>query len=80
MRGKANWSDSDDLAMMFRGAYTTDFYREIRDLLHEEVSTRTEGGQRVRRDFDSQWMALQSREGENRSSDPAPMRRAAAGG
>ena len=23
----------DDLAMMFRGTYTTDFYREIRDLL-----------------------------------------------
>jgi anaerobic magnesium-protoporphyrin IX monomethyl ester cyclase len=81
LRGKANWSDSDDLAMMFRGAYTTDFYREIRDLLHDEVNARAEGGggQRVRRDFDSQWIVLQDREGENRSSDPAPMRRAVAG-
>jgi radical SAM superfamily enzyme YgiQ (UPF0313 family) len=32
-----NWSDSADLAMMFRGTYTTDFYRALADALHMEV-------------------------------------------
>lgn len=34
---KANWSDSDDLAMMFQGTYSTEFYRELAGALHEEV-------------------------------------------
>jgi radical SAM superfamily enzyme YgiQ (UPF0313 family) len=33
----SNWSDSADLAMMFRGTYTTDFYRALADALHAEV-------------------------------------------
>jgi radical SAM superfamily enzyme YgiQ (UPF0313 family) len=35
--GRANWSDSADLAMMFRGTYSTDFYRALADALHLEV-------------------------------------------
>jgi radical SAM superfamily enzyme YgiQ (UPF0313 family) len=34
---KRNWSDSDDLAMMFQGAYETRFYRALHDALHLEV-------------------------------------------
>jgi radical SAM superfamily enzyme YgiQ (UPF0313 family) len=34
---KENWSDSDDLSMMFHGAYSTEFYRELAAALHEEV-------------------------------------------
>jgi anaerobic magnesium-protoporphyrin IX monomethyl ester cyclase len=34
---KSNWSDSADLAMMFRGAYSSDFYRALADALHAEV-------------------------------------------
>ena len=37
MRGRRNWVDSDDLAMLFQGTYTTGFYRRVRDLLHREV-------------------------------------------
>jgi anaerobic magnesium-protoporphyrin IX monomethyl ester cyclase len=37
--GKKNWVDSDDLAVMFRGAYTREFYRALRDALHAEVET-----------------------------------------
>jgi anaerobic magnesium-protoporphyrin IX monomethyl ester cyclase len=33
----ANWSDSADLAMMFRGTYSTDFYRALADAIHREV-------------------------------------------
>ena len=36
---KRNWSDSDDLCIMFHGAYTSDFYRMVRDALHAEVSS-----------------------------------------
>src|ERR1700761_6082750 len=35
---KTHWQDSADLAMMFRGAYDSDFYRSVRDLLHEQVT------------------------------------------
>jgi radical SAM superfamily enzyme YgiQ (UPF0313 family) len=34
---RRNWLESDDLAMMFQGAYTTRFYRLLRDTLHLEV-------------------------------------------
>ncbi len=34
---KSNWSDSADLAMMFRGAYSSEFYRALADALHAEV-------------------------------------------
>ncbi len=34
---KKNWSDSDDLAMMFQGAYTNEFYRALHDALHAQV-------------------------------------------
>ena len=37
LAGKSNWSDSDDLDMMFQGAFTTGFYRALADALHEEV-------------------------------------------
>jgi anaerobic magnesium-protoporphyrin IX monomethyl ester cyclase len=35
---KRNWTDSDDLCIMFKAAYTSDFYRAVRDALHAEVS------------------------------------------
>jgi radical SAM superfamily enzyme YgiQ (UPF0313 family) len=34
---KTNWSDSEDLSMMFRGAYTDEFYRALHDALHAQV-------------------------------------------
>jgi radical SAM superfamily enzyme YgiQ (UPF0313 family) len=34
---KRNWVDSDDLSVMFKGTYTNDFYRALRDALHAEV-------------------------------------------
>lgn len=37
---KANWENSGDLAMMFKGAYQSDFYRALHDALHAEVEAR----------------------------------------
>lgn len=36
---KRNWIDSDDLCIMYRAAYKTDFYRAVRDALHAEVDS-----------------------------------------
>jgi anaerobic magnesium-protoporphyrin IX monomethyl ester cyclase len=40
---KQNWSDSDDLCVMFKGAYIDTFYRAIRDALHREVDSWRQG-------------------------------------
>lgn len=34
---KRNWLDSEDLTVMFRAAYTDEFYRALRNALHQEV-------------------------------------------
>ena len=36
---KRNWMDSDDLCIMFKAAYKTDFYRAVREALHAEVDS-----------------------------------------
>lgn len=36
---KRNWTDSDDLCIMYSGAYNTGFYRAVRDALHAEVDS-----------------------------------------
>jgi anaerobic magnesium-protoporphyrin IX monomethyl ester cyclase len=41
MRAKTHWHESNDLDMMFEGTYTTDFYRSVRNLLHDQVALQT---------------------------------------
>jgi anaerobic magnesium-protoporphyrin IX monomethyl ester cyclase len=38
-----NWVDSADLAMMFRGPFTTGFYRQLHTVLHREFRMRRAG-------------------------------------
>lgn len=62
---RTNWSDSDDLAMMFRGTYETSFYRRVRDLLHEEVAAFAGGGNAAAEagmTFDEAWADLAASE------------------
>lgn len=54
---KTHWTDSADLAMMFRGAFGSDFYRAVRDLLHAQVDLGRLGADARRRAGD----ALQQR-------------------
>ncbi len=42
MHGKTHWHESKDLDMMFHGTYTSEFYRAIRDLLHEQISLQSD--------------------------------------
>ena len=73
---KTHWQDSGDLAMMFRGAYDSDFYRHVRDLLHEQVtlqqSKATESPARyseARAALDARWDALIANEHAHRNKD-----------
>jgi anaerobic magnesium-protoporphyrin IX monomethyl ester cyclase len=42
---KQNWVDSADLAMMYQGPFTTDFYRQLHVVLHKEFRSRRGWGQ-----------------------------------
>lgn len=66
---KTHWQDSDDLSMMFRGTYTSEFYRAIRNLIHEQVALQTletdvSAGQNsaAKRALERRWHDLISRE------------------
>jgi anaerobic magnesium-protoporphyrin IX monomethyl ester cyclase len=37
---KKNWTDSADLAMMYQGPFTTEFYRQLHIVLHKEFRSR----------------------------------------
>jgi hypothetical protein len=37
---KQNWTDSQDLAMLYRGPYPTEFYRILHGRVHYEFRTR----------------------------------------
>lgn len=36
MKLKANWTDSDDLAMMFQGTFNSDYYKKLHRYVHKE--------------------------------------------
>ena len=54
---KQNWLDSEDLSLMFQGAYTTEFYRALRDALHAEVETWSWKARRESASFTQAWQA-----------------------
>jgi len=35
-KGKANWTDSDDLAMMFQGTFNSEYYKKLHRYVHKE--------------------------------------------
>jgi len=37
---KQNWQDSSDLAMLYHGTYSTDFYRQLHGVVHKEFQAR----------------------------------------
>lgn len=76
---KTHWDDSGDLAMMFRGAYDSDFYRHVRDLLHAQVALQPsqqalspEPYSHARVALDAQWDELIANEYAHRTEHPTP--------
>ncbi len=81
--GKTHWRESDDLDMMFHGTYTSDFYRSVRNLMHDQVALQSGGAppasdehRRVQHALDRRWQDLLSQELNYRSR---PARAALAG-
>lgn len=82
LQGKTHWQDSADLAMMFEGTYTSEFYRAIRNLIHEQVSLQTleKKNSPAKRALERRWHDLLSREGVYRSKSSTPARGGSLGG
>jgi anaerobic magnesium-protoporphyrin IX monomethyl ester cyclase len=81
--GKTHWRESDDLEMMFHGTYTSDFYRAVRNLMHDQVTLQSDGmrpasdeHRRMQHALYRRWEDLLSRELQYRSR---PARAALAG-
>ena len=78
LQAKTHWQESNDLEMMFEGTYHSDFYRAVRDLLHEEVSLRHGAGAGeghaelapVQRELDRRWDQLIAQERHYRAGAP----------
>jgi anaerobic magnesium-protoporphyrin IX monomethyl ester cyclase len=75
---KTNWTDSGDLAMMFRGTYDTQFYRRLHALLHREIALqqRTASDGREAADLEARealrrdWADLERTEAAHRNDAP----------
>jgi anaerobic magnesium-protoporphyrin IX monomethyl ester cyclase len=71
---KTHWQESNDLEMMFEGTYNSDFYRAVRNLLHDQVSLQTGDSRgaspenrRARRELERGWRKLLAHEQQHRS-------------
>jgi anaerobic magnesium-protoporphyrin IX monomethyl ester cyclase len=72
--GKTHWRESNDLDMMFHGTYTSDFYRAVRDLMHDQITLQAGEAplkgperRRVRNALDRSWEELLREEMRYRS-------------
>lgn len=78
---KKNWSDSEDLCVMFKGTYTDKFYRAIRDALHTEVESWRAGPHEnaLVRQSRELWKSVDALEPVSRNSDPTELPERGAG-
>jgi anaerobic magnesium-protoporphyrin IX monomethyl ester cyclase len=78
LRAKTHWQESNDLDMMFQGTYTSDFYRAVRNLLHDQVALQTAEApflpehERAADAIEQRWQELLRNELEYRSSGQMP--------
>jgi anaerobic magnesium-protoporphyrin IX monomethyl ester cyclase len=59
---RTNWEETGELAMLFQGTYTTAFYRQLRDALHDEARDGAD---------DSRWFELSEAAAMHRSGQHA---------
>ena len=65
LRAKTHWQESNDLDMMFQGTYTSEFYRAVRDLLHDQISV--QASDERHHEIESRWQAMIASEDRYRS-------------
>jgi anaerobic magnesium-protoporphyrin IX monomethyl ester cyclase len=61
---RTNWEETGELAMLFHGTYTTAFYRQLRDALHDEVRDGAD---------ESHWFDLGEAAAAHRLAQPATL-------
>jgi len=68
---KRNWTDSDDLCIMFNAAYTTEFYRAVRDALHAEADSwrESEVSYETKSRIDEMWRKVEELEPVSRHAE-----------
>ena len=67
---KRHWTDSEDLAMIFEGTFTTELYRALHRTLHHELEVRREGDVQAIAGLEGDWRALRRLAEESRSAAP----------
>ena len=68
---KDHWQDSNDLAMMFEGTYTTPFYRKLYKLIHRQFEALKLGSSKEDlEEIDREWTELGRTESSYRSRNP----------
>jgi anaerobic magnesium-protoporphyrin IX monomethyl ester cyclase len=50
LKSKSNWTDSDDLALMYQGTYSPQFYKQLHRYIHKRFR-REQGVQSVKKFF-----------------------------
>jgi anaerobic magnesium-protoporphyrin IX monomethyl ester cyclase len=66
---KKNWTDSDDLCLMFTAAYKDEFYLALRDALHAEVDSWRDGSAHSAEDCMALWRRVFAFEESSRNSE-----------
>lgn len=63
---RQNWEDTGELAMLFHGTFSTDFYKRVRNALHDELRPDADTGE-----LEARWMELAAEAVEEREEDLA---------
>ena len=71
---KRNWRDSEDLSVIFKGAYTDQFYRAVRDALHYEVDSWNRAGAGRQQESLRLWAEVNRLEPSSRNADATTLR------
>ena len=67
---KSNWTDSDDLCLMFKAAYKDEFYLALRNALHAEVDFwNSNGGSSASHDWIALWDKVSDLEQTSKNSE-----------
>ena len=79
LHGKTHWQESNDLDMMFQGTYRSEFYRAVRNLLHDQITSERLNTPAHRAEYDSarrlldrRWNDLIAHELQYRTNAPPP--------
>jgi hypothetical protein len=72
---KRNWTDSDDLCVMFRATYKDEFYKALRNALHAEVNSWKDDDSSLTADVATLWQQVFDLEPTMRNAEATTLAR-----